>query len=160
MRIAEIAILSPSAATQDRFIRTVCPEVDRSGQDITIGRLPINDDLMLYLYGITLSDEGGSYSWDLLFKKMLGYVMVFDWFDEKELAGVTQALDDLTARYEAPLVIAADVVDQDPPASPDVINGGITLSSEAAFLFCRGTDPRSVSTVLAALVNTALAKME
>lgn len=160
MRIGEIAVVSPHPATQSQFIRSVCTDVELNTDEITVGRLPMGDDVVLHLYGITATRESGSYSWDLVFKKMLGYVMVFDWFAEDGLAAVTGVLDLLTSRYDAPLVIAADVEDRPLPTTADLVNGGISLSLEASFVFCRANDARSVRGVLATLVNAVLAKLE
>jgi signal recognition particle receptor subunit beta len=160
MRIGEIAVVSPHAAAKDRFIQAACPGVELNGTDIAVGRLPIDDDLVLHLYGITATGDSESYSWDLLFKKMLGYVMVFDWYAEDGLSNVTALLDLLTSRYDAPLVIAADIHDREPPVSAAFLNGGIPLSKEASFVFCRGSDQKSVRRVLATLINTVLARLE
>ncbi len=159
MRIGEIAIVSPDREAKDRFIQTACQDIEMNGEEISFGRLQIDEQLTLHLYGITATADSGSYSWDLLFKKMLGYVMVFDWFAEDGLDRVTDLLDLLTARYEAPLVIAADVNDKALPVAEAFVNGGIPLGREASLVFCRGSDRKSVRRVLATLIDTVLARL-
>jgi len=158
MRIGEIAIIGPDNDIKKRFIEAVCTKVDLSNDQLTFGRLPIDDQITLHLYGISMQKNNSKVSWDLLARKMLGYVVLFSWNSPQSFELVKTTLDELTHRYEATLVVAADVHDGGFNAHKTLLQEGIAITTDAKLIFCDVEKPESVKHVLLTLVNLLIDK--
>jgi signal recognition particle receptor subunit beta len=158
MRIGEIAIIGPDNDIKKRFIEAVCQEVELSNDQLTFGRLPIDDQIMLHLYGISMQKNNTKVSWDLLARKMLGYVVLFSWDNPQSFDLVKTTLDELTHRYESTLVVAADVHNGGFTAHRTLLQEGISITTEAKLIFCDVSKPESVKQVLLTLVNLLIDK--
>lgn len=158
MRIGEIAILGPDHEVRKRFIEAACQQVDLSKEQLTFGRMPIDEQLALYLYGIPLQQNDSKISWDLLARKMLGYVVLFSWDHPQSLEPVKAALDELTSRYQVSLVVAANINDGPATVPPALVDKGIAITADAKLTFCNVLQPASVRRVLLDLVNLLINK--
>ncbi len=156
MRIAEIAVVGSSAATRGRFIRTVCDETILETESLVFGRLEINEQLAVHVYGLDLADEQAQPGWELVAQKLLGYVVLFDWGRESELETVSRTVDRLCQRYPLPLVITANLPNGHTPIPPKVLQTEFALTDKGVLTFCRLSDPDSVKRVLITLVDTIL----
>ena len=79
MRIGEIAIVGPGILPKQQFIKAVCDEIVVENNELVFGRLQINEQLVIHLYGLEFTDTEIKPSLDLVSKKLLGYVFLFDW---------------------------------------------------------------------------------
>jgi signal recognition particle receptor subunit beta len=158
MRIGEIAIIGPDNDIKKRFIEAVCNKVDLSNDQLTFGRLPIDDQITLHLYGISVEKSNNKVSWDLLARKMLGYVVLFSWESPQSFDLVKTTLDELTHRYESTLVVAANIDDGGFTAHKTLLQEGISITNEAKLIFCDVAKPESVKQVLLTLVNLLIDK--
>lgn len=77
MRIGEIVIIGPNANEKQRFLAALSDDLALTTPDFSFGRLTINNQLLLHLYGITLHPDAKPLSWDLLGAKMLGCIVLF-----------------------------------------------------------------------------------
>jgi len=159
MRIGEIAILGSSNEEKRLFIQSVCQKLEITNDNITFGRFPINDQLMLHLYGVALPSDSQTMAWDLLAKKCLGYIVLFSWQDGASFERMQPVLDQLAAHYEATLIVAAHVANGKLPIPPELYENGIALTTAGKFMFCDVRQPASARKILLALIESVLEKM-
>ncbi|MCG3121100.1 MAG: hypothetical protein ALAOOOJD_04054 [bacterium] len=159
MRIAEIAILGPNHEERRLFIQSACQKIELTNDNITFGRLPINDQLVVHLYGVGLQSEAEALAWDLLAKKCLGYIVLFSWQDEASFERLKPVLDQLAARYDATMVVAAHVANGKLSVPPALYEEGIAVAAEGKFMFCDVRQPASARKILLALIESLLDKM-
>jgi hypothetical protein len=158
MRIAEIAIVG-TGNEENLFIQSACHQLELAKENITFGRLAINEQLVLHLYGIAVAPDAQPIAWDLIAKKMLGYIVLFPWQDAEAFERLKPIVDHLTTRYDAPVVVAAHVDNGYPPGPPDLLKDGSVLTAEGRFTFCDVRDPASGSRTLITLVDSIIDKM-
>lgn len=156
MRIGEIAIVGPGLESNRKFVKAVCDEVILETEQLIFGRLRINEQLVLHLYGLRLLSNQLNPSWDLLSKKLLGYVVLFNWNHSESLAAVKPFVDELSDRYRIPMVVAAAVQNTNDALPERLLNVEFDLAKNSQFTFCKLTEPASVKNVLAALVNQVI----
>jgi hypothetical protein len=159
MRIGEIAIVGPDSEEKRLFIQAICQKLDLETENITFGRLPINDQLVLHLYGISIQPNSQPFGWDLIAKKVLGYIVLFPWRNPESLEKVKPLLDHLTSRYDAPLVVAAHVPNGSQPVPSQLYEGGIPLTISGKFMFCDVSKPASARKILLALTDSIIDKL-
>ena len=159
MRIAEIAIIGANSEEKRLFIQSLCSKLELDTEHITFGRFPINDQLVLHLYGIVILPNAPPIAWDLISKKMLGYVVLYSWNDTEAFEQLKPVLDHLTSRSYAPLVVAANTPNGHQPVPQQIYEGGVSLTTEGKFMFCDVRKPASVRKILVALVDSLIDKM-
>ena len=158
MRIGEIAIVGPGILPKQAFIKTVCDEIVVENDELVFGRLQINEQLVVHLYGIDFTDKDIKPSLDLVSKKLLGYVFLFDWGsqDNSEVIGT---VENLTSRYKLPMVVAANLKNGVAEIPPQMLNVDFDISTQGQFTFCRLSDPESVRNVLVMLINSVIERI-
>jgi len=156
-RVGEIVIVGPPGAAKQPFLSALCPQVEITNQDIILGYLPIHDELMLYCYGISY---GQGFAWDLVGRKMLGYIVIFDWFDDTAFAGSKEIVEFTASYFSAPFIIAADLSDRPLPIPESAVRPPIGLSTMSKFMFCRSSKPASVRKVVITLLDMLIEKLE
>lgn len=159
MRIGEIAVLGPGNEEKKLFIQAVCGRLELTNDNITFGRFAINDQLVLHLYGVALQSEAQTVAWDLLAKKCLGYIVLFPWKDPGALDRFKPMLDILAAKYEATMVVAANMAEGDRALPPALFENSISLTAAGKLMFCDTRRPASARKVLLALIDSLLEKI-
>jgi len=159
MRIGEIAIVGPGILSKKEFIKTVCDEIVVENDDLVFGRLQINEQLVIHLYGLEITDIEIRPSLDLVSKKLLGYVFLFEWGSQDSYSEVVSTIDSLTSRYNLPLVIAANLQNGSAGIPSQMLNVDFDISSDGQFTFCKLSDPESVRNVLVMLINSVIDKV-
>lgn len=159
MRIGEIAIVGPHAPTKRDFIRNISDEVVIQTDDLIFGRLRVNNQLLLHLYGVNYVHGNHSPSWDLVSEKLLGYIILFNWERSEFYENVKTLVDDLTSKQSAPLVVAANVQDLNEAMPQEFMNIGINLASSCEFTFCDATSREGSKKALVILLDAILEKM-
>jgi hypothetical protein len=155
-RIGEILVIGSSNSSHDSFLYSICPRVMKSDQDIIFGQLQIEQDLSLFLYGISSNGGQNKVAWDLIARKMLGYIIVFDWFDHASYDIARKNIDFIGQRFEAPLIIAADIKDKPLPVKKAIIDPYISFSGREKFTFCNSASVTSIKSVFASLIDIAI----
>jgi len=156
--IGEIVVVASSNSTHWSFLRSVCDQCEITNQNVVLGQITINQELFLYLYGMNANNGVvQNFAWDLLSQKMLGYVVLFDWYDFVTFPKTLQILDYLSERIEVPLVVAADVKDN--AISEKIFERGIPISSTGQFTFCRSADRQSSKNVLRILIDIIIERI-
>ncbi len=156
MRIGEIAILGPDWKMKQLFIKAVCDEIVLQTDTLVFGRLVINNELVVHLYGVDLSEKNLNFAWDLVAKKLLGYVVLFDWNRPDSLSAVKSTVDLLKSRYNIPVVIAANLEQGTNSIPEKLLEVKFDMSDQSQFTFYRLSEPGSVRNVLIILINSII----
>ncbi len=158
MKIGEVAVISHDQQSRDNFIQSVCSEIDIKDEIISFGRFEINDQLALHLYGISIDKENTELSWDLISRKMLGYVFIFNWDDQISLQTIKPVIDKFTSTISAPSVIVANTKNKQAAPVPKIFykSNGFILSRDCRFTFSQLNDLHSAKDVLVLLVDMLL----
>jgi len=161
LRIGEVAIISHKVNEPEDFIKAVCGSIAIKNKTVNFGRLEIDEQLALHLYGISIENQNRSFFWDIVSRKMLGYILIFDWDDQKMLEAIKPLADHFSQSCEAPIVIVANIKDHNnPPVPEDFFKPeGILLSTNTIFTFGQVDDPESARKILILLVNMLISKM-
>jgi signal recognition particle receptor subunit beta len=155
MRIGEIAIVGPGLETKKKFIKAICEEIVIETENLIFGRLQINSQLVIHLYGLNWPEKQ-LHAWDLVSQKLLGYIVLFNWNHADSYSSVRSIVDNLTARYTSPVIIAATLQNGQVPVSEEFLNAGFCLTQQSQFTFCKLSDPESARNVLIKLINSVI----
>jgi len=155
-RMAEIVVVGPDGAGKRAFLQAFCPTIHETDTGILLGAMPINSELVLYCYGIGYDR---SFAWDLVGRKMLGYVVCFNWFDDQAYAACREMVTFTSSAFSAPFVVAADLGLQPLPVPESAVRPNVPLSSSARFLFYQSHKAASVRKVAATLLDLLLDKL-
>lgn len=158
LRIGEIVVLGPPEVEKGEFISAICEEVDKN-DDIVLGRLQVNDQLILHIYGLDVGADVNNFAWDLVAQKMIGYIVLYNWYDANSLERAKSLVDHLHSEWEAPCIIAADVGETEYPIAKKIFKRGISLSPNTQFTFYRIVDPASVRRIFLTLLDTIIERM-
>jgi signal recognition particle receptor subunit beta len=128
---------------------------------LSFGHFEINDQLALYLYGISFDYEKNSISWDLISRKTLGFIIIFDWEDKQSFEATKAVVDYFSRNFNAPIIIVANIKNKQDPPIPDRFfqPDGIPLSSNSRFIFSQIDDPKSARSVMIVFVNMLIEKL-
>lgn len=161
MKIGEIAVITHNSQTSENFIKSICKKIDVKNGVVCFGRFDANDQLGLHLYGISLDKEDRELSWDLISRKMLGYIVFFDWEDQISLETIKPILDRFSNSVSAPIIIVANVKDMRQPPIPEsfFITDGITLSANCRFTFGQAHQPQSARKIMLMVIDMLLKKI-
>ncbi len=159
MRIGEIAIIGPHQEEKRAFIHSIADSVEVENEKLTFGRLVVNNQLVLHLYGFAVDEQGQSVSWDLISNKLLGFVVLFRWGDADSFRKVQKLVDYLTEQYSATVIVAGHTEGK-VPHLPAAFHFGIPIDKRGAFIFCNVKEAVSVRKVLLALIDQIIDQMD
>ncbi|MDW7680489.1 MAG: hypothetical protein SCK70_07985 [bacterium] len=161
MKIGEIAILSHNAQQKDDFICSICKKIDLKNELVSFGRFYANDQLALHLYGVSIDAHQSSLSWDLMSRKMLGYVIIFDWDDKISLESIKPIIDSFEQMILAPFIILANIQDSDNPPIPATFfkHKGIVLSPNFRLTFGQANKPESARRAIRLMIDMLLERV-
>lgn len=154
-RIGEIIILDQTGEAKIPFINALCSEVKITDHDIVIGRLSVNENLILYLYGVS---QPFDFQWELVAPKALGQILLFNWQDEVSFQQCQKILAFMSARYDLPFIIAADVGSGSYPVPEHIFKPNISLSQNSKFTFFSRSRKASMRKVAISLVDLLIEK--
>jgi signal recognition particle receptor subunit beta len=158
-KIGEIIVVSPSDDDSRKFIQAVCRQAFTVNHAVTYGEMEINKNLSLYFYGIGYKRSKYNFAWELVAKKVLGYVILFNWYDDVLFAETKEMVHFLTLRVEAPIIIAGDVQDHPFPVGQRIFQPSITLSRQTKFMLCRLSERTSVKKIIISLLDSLIDQM-
>lgn len=152
-RIGEIMIVGPPGSQKQSFIQSLTPDVQITNQAIVFGQLEIDAKLMLFLYGL---DAEAPFAWDLIANKLLGFIVLYNWYDNASLDKAMNLVDFLSDRFSAPLIVAADVYSRPYPIVENRFRPALHVTSFCQFLFCKSSQRESVKSVIVSLLDMLL----
>lgn len=118
------------------------------------GRITIDNDLVLYLFG-TPGQERFGFMWDDLVTGSLGAVVLVD---SRRLADCFYAVDYFEKR-NIPFVVAVNKFDGQSEHALEDISKALQLDPEVLVRYCDARDRTSVKDILLALFEVILSKM-
>ncbi|MEM7273877.1 MAG: ATP/GTP-binding protein, partial [Actinomycetota bacterium] len=118
------------------------------------GRITIDNDLVLYLFG-TPGQERFGFMWDDLVTGALGAVVLVD---SRRLADCFYAVDYFEQR-NIPFVVGVNTFDGKEDHALDDIAKALQLSPEVLVRYCDARDRNSVKSILLALFEVILSRM-
>ena len=155
-RIGEILVVGPEGAAISTYVETVCPQVEKSGSELVWGNIRASSDLMLFLYGLNINSPYRNFAWDLVADKLLGIVILFDWYHEESSHEIEKLLSFILQKSTAPIVCAADTRNRPIPYRESVYRPPIAVSRRCKFTFCQSTRAVSIRRTVISLVDMLL----
>lgn len=175
MQIVKMVVTGPFAAGKTQFIRTIS-EIDvvsteakisrpeeRVKDETTVamdfGRITVDDDLVLYLFG-TPGQRRFEFMWEILSEGMLGFVVVVDSTRPETFREARLILDTFRTYAPTPYVVAANKQDVEDAWSPEDLRIALRIDPRVKVLPCVATDKESVKNVLLELLYSILETLD
>jgi hypothetical protein len=156
MRIGEVVVFGTSNPEIEIFIRAICDQVAQKDDAFFFGDLSVNEQLTLYLYGVSIENEIRNMAWDLFSPKVLGYIVLFDWFKKQEIEKIQELLNHIKENGDTPLILAGTVNGDEYPVPETIFTGGIPLTLSEKLLFCRINEPETCRKAMISLLDIVL----
>ena len=175
MQAVKMVVTGPFAAGKTEFIRTIS-EIDvvsterrissaaeRVKDQTTVamdfGRITIDEDLVLYLFG-TPGQKRFYFMWEILSEGMLGFIVVVDSSRPETFREARSILDTFRGYALTPYVVAANKQDHEDAWSPDDLRIALKIDSDVKVLPCVARDRESVKNALLELLYSILERMD
>jgi small GTP-binding protein len=175
MQTVKMVITGPFASGKTEFIRTISEiEVVSTERDIKtpaeqvkdqttvamdFGRITVDDDLVLYLFG-TPGQRRFDFMWEILAEGMLGFVVMVDSSKPETFREAKSILETFRAYAPTPYVVAANKQDHPDAWSPEDLRIALRIEEGIKLLPCVAMDKESVKNVLLELLYSILEEME
>lgn len=142
--------------------RKISSEVERVKESTTVamdfGRITVDDDLVLYLFG-TPGQKRFDFMWEILSEGMLGFVVMVDSTRPETFKEARNILETFRAYAPTPYVVAANKQDCDDAWEMSDMRIALRLDSKIKLLPCIATDKEAVKNVLLELLYSILAEI-
>jgi small GTP-binding protein len=175
MQTVKMVVTGPFAAGKSEFIRMVSEidvvsterkissEAEKIKDATTVamdfGRITVDDDLVLYLFG-TPGQRRFDFMWEILSEGMLGFVVVVDSTRPETFREARSILDTFRGYAATPYVVAANKQDQEDAWPPEDLRIALKMDRKIKLLPCVARDKESVKTVLLELLYSILERMD
>lgn len=176
MQTVKMVITGPFSSGKTEFIRSISEievvstereitsEAERQVKEATtvamdFGRITVDDDLMLYLFG-TPGQRRFDFMWEILSEGMLGFVVMVDSTKPETFREAKSILETFRAYASTPYVVAANKQDQADAWNTDDLRIALRIDPEVKLLPCVARSKESVKTVLLELLYSILEEME
>ncbi len=175
MQTVKIVVTGPFSAGKTHFIRSVSEiDVVSTERKITLdaekvkdsttvamdfGRITVDDDLVLYLFG-TPGQRRFDFMWEILSEGMLGFIVMIDSTSPETFREARSILETFKAYAPTPYVVAANKQDISDAWELDDMRVALRLDPKVKLLPCVGTNKESVKAILLELLYSILAEME
>jgi signal recognition particle receptor subunit beta len=123
------------------------------------GRITVDDDLVLYLFG-TPGQKRFDFMWEILSEGMLGFIVMVDSTRPETFREARSILETFRAYAPTPYVVAANKQDKPDAWDADDMRHALRLDSQVKLLPCTATSRDAVKAVLLELLYSILAEME
>jgi uncharacterized protein len=175
MQTVKMVVTGPFNSGKTEFIRSVSEidvvsterrvssAVERTIKDATtvamdFGRITVDDDLVLYLFG-TPGQKRFDFMWEILSEGMLGFVVMVDSTRPETFREARSILQTFRAYAPTPYVVAANKQDQKDAWEPEDMRHALRIDANIKFLPCIATNRNSVKSVLLELLYGILDEM-
>jgi small GTP-binding protein len=171
----KIVVTGPFAAGKTTLIRTISEitvlSTERGITDDTrsrksdttvamdFGRITIDHDLVLYLFG-TPGQDRFDFMWEILGEGMLGYVLLVDASRPESLDEAVSILDAFRGMARVPFVVALNRAEGLDEADEEHVRKTLELDSGVPVVPCDATDRESVKSVLLALLYSVMDSLD
>ena len=170
MQTVKMVITGPFSAGKTEFIRTISEidvvsterrislDAERIKDQTTVamdfGRITVDDDLVLYLFG-TPGQKRFDFMWEILSEGMLGFIVIVD-SSRPETFREARGILDTFRGY----VIAANQQDHEDAWAPDDLRIALKIGKDVRVLPCVANDKELVKSVLLELLYSILETMD
>jgi hypothetical protein len=175
VQTVKIVVTGPFSAGKTEFIQTVS-EIDvvsterkisseserikdRTTVAMDFGRITIDDELVLYLFG-TPGQKRFDFMWEILSEGMLGFVVLIDSVRPETFREARMILDTFRAYAPTPYVVAANKQDMEDAWDVDDLRIALRIDSDIKLLPCVAKDRESVRNTLLELLYSILEEMD
>jgi small GTP-binding protein len=175
MQTVKMVVTGPFNAGKTEFIRSVSEidvvsterkissEVEKVKDSTTVamdfGRITVDDDLVLYLFG-TPGQKRFDFMWEILSEGMLGFIVMVDSTRPETFREARSILETFRAYAPTPYVVAANKQDRPDAWELEDMRHALRLDSKTKLLPCVAVSKESVKAVLLELLYSILAEME
>ena len=149
--ISEIDVLSTEKAVSGAPVA----EKKHTTVAMDFGRLTIDKDLALYLFG-TPGQKRFDFMWEILAEGMLGFVVMVDASREESVAEAAEILTFFRETAAVPYVVAVNKSGDDETADVERIRAVLELDDHVRAVACNALDRESVKSVLLELLYAVL----
>ena len=143
--------------------RVISSEEERVKDQTTVamdfGRITVDDDLILYLFG-TPGQRRFDFMWEILSQGMLGFVVLVDSARPETFREAKSILETFRAYAPTPYVVAANKQDLADAWAIDDLRVALRLDENVKMLPCVASDRESVKNVLLELLYGILEEMD
>lgn len=155
------AISEIDVVTTDREITSVAEREEKEQTTVAMdfGRITVDDDLVLYLFG-TPGQRRFDFMWEILAEGMLGFIVMVDSAKPETFREAKSILETFRAYAPTPYVVAANKQDHPDAWQPDDMRIALRIEPEVKLLPCVAKERDSVRDVLLELLYTILEEME
>jgi small GTP-binding protein len=177
MQTVKMVITGPYASGKTEFIRSIS-EIDVVSTDTKVsegtyeatvkdqttvamdfGRITIDDDLVLYLFG-TPGQRRFDFMWEILAEGMLGFVVMVDSTKPETFREAKSILETFRAYAPTPYVVAANKQDLAEAWPAEDLRIALRIDDNVKLLPCVATDKEKVKVVLLELLYSILEEMD
>lgn len=155
--ISEIEVVSTERGIQEDTAEAL--EKDSTTVAMDFGRITVDDDLVLYLFG-TPGQKRFDFMWEILAEGMLGFIVMVDSSKPETFREAKAILETFRAYAPTPYVLAANKQDHPDAWDPDDLRIALRLDEDAKLLPCVAKEREKVKNVLLELLYTILEEME
>jgi small GTP-binding protein len=176
MQTVKMVITGPFSSGKTEFIRSIseievvstergiASEAEREVKDATtvamdFGRITVDDDLVLYLFG-TPGQRRFDFMWEILAEGMLGFIVMVDSAKPETFREAKSILETFRAYAPTPYVVAANKQDHPDAWDPADLRIALRIDEDVKLLPCIAKERDSVREVLLELLYTILEEME
>ena len=175
MQTVKMVITGPFSAGKTEFIQSVSEidvvatekkitsEAERIKDTTTVamdfGRITVDDDLVLYLFG-TPGQKRFDFMWEILSEGMLGFIVMVDSARPETFREARSILETFRAYAPTPYVVAANKQDREDAWEVDDMRIALRMDPKVKLLPCIAVDKESVKNVLLELLYSILTEME
>ncbi|MGV8082431.1 MAG: ATP/GTP-binding protein [Coriobacteriia bacterium] len=127
--------------------------------DMDFGRLTIDEDFVLYLFG-TPGDERVAYTWKMLAEGLLGFVVLVDGATNESISAASRTIAFLRDRADVPYVVAVNQRGSDASEDAEPFRGVLGLPEDVPLLYVDIANRQSTKAILAELVDEAMRRTD
>ncbi len=131
---------------------------DRTTVAMDFGRITVDDELVLYLFG-TPGQRRFDFMWEVLSEGMLGFIVLLDSVRPETFREARDILDTFRSYAPVPYVVAANKQDMEDAWDPEDLRIALRIPKPVKMVPCVATDRESVKEVLLELLYSILEVM-
>ena len=175
MQTVKMVVTGPFNSGKTEFIRSISEidvvsterkissDAERVKDSTTVamdfGRITVDDDLVLYLFG-TPGQKRFDFMWEILSEGMLGFIVMVDSTRPETFREARSILETFRAYAPTPYVVAANKQDKKDAWEIDDMRHALRLDQKTKLLPCTAIDRKTVKEVLLQLLYSILAEMD
>ena len=175
MQTVKMVVTGPFSAGKTQFIRTISEidvvsterklssDAERLKEETTVamdfGRISIDDDLVLYLFG-TPGQRRFDFMWEILTEGMLGFIVLIDSVRPETFREAKHILEVFRGYAQTPYIVAANKQDMPDSWTPEDLRIALKIDRDIKVLPCVATDKESVKSTVLELLYSILENLE